>query len=606
MPVTAANKPVILLAFANDPADGINYLRNLPEEARQVRAALEYAEAQGLCEFELRYNATLDDILGAFQHPKLKGRIAVFHYGGHADSYELLFQSSPGSLQRIDARGFASFLAEQRSLQLVFLNACSTEPQVESLLAANVQVVIATSQEVDDSIAATLASSFYQNLAHGDSIGSAYRQAVAALRAQKGDDPALFYTAGGGPPPDAIATTAESTPAETTASAAPPVTAAAAGNGTGSVMQVSGAEAAGSAAGGYWPWMLRTRPGAETAIEWSLPLAAGDPLFGLPPLPARPLPDSPYQRALDYYTRDMAELFFGRSRQVRDLYQRVTAAGRSSVILYYGQSGVGKSSLLDAGLAPRLEATHLVAYARRDRSLGLLGTLRTQLAAADAQKTLVEAWLAAEQQAGKPVVLILDQVEEVFTRRNPDQPRELEEFAEALRSIDAAPAAPLGSKPAGVLLLGFRKERLAELESALRQESIDFAKVFLAPLDVEGIQETFWGPVRSERLAAKYGLTVEDQLPEIVAHDLTADPDSPVAPTLNILLRKLWAAATAQNASAPHFSVTLYEQLRRDGILLDDFLRQQIATLAQEQPDSVSSGFVTRPVGPAYDRPGHG
>ena len=30
----AAVKPVILLAFANDPADGINYLRNLPEEER--------------------------------------------------------------------------------------------------------------------------------------------------------------------------------------------------------------------------------------------------------------------------------------------------------------------------------------------------------------------------------------------------------------------------------------------------------------------------------------------------------------------------------------------------------------------------------------------
>ena len=345
--------------------------------------------------------------------------------------------------------------------------------------------------------------------------------------------------------------------------------------------------------------MLRTRPGAEGALEWSLPLAAGDPLFGLPPLPPKPLPDSPYQRALDYYTRDLAELFFGRSREIRDLYQRVTAAGRSRVILYYGQSGVGKSSLLDAGLAPRLEATHAVSYARRDRALGLLGTLRKQLAITDAAQGLIDstAWLAAEQHARKPLVLILDQVEEVFTRRNPDQPHELEEFAAALRSVDApATAVPEGgaaTRPAGVLLLGFRKERLAEIESALRSESIDFAKVFLAPLDEEGIQDAFWGPVHNERLAAKYGLTIEDQLPAIVAHDLTADPDSPVAPTLNILLRKLWAAATTQNASAPHFSVTLYEQLRRDGILLDDFLRQQTATLAEEYPDAVASGFVT-------------
>jgi WD40 repeat protein len=98
--------------------------------------------------------------------------------------------------------------------------------------------------------------------------------------------------------------------------------------------------------------------------------------------------------------------------------------------------------------------------------------------------------------------------------------------------------------------------------------------------------------VRSPRLAAKYGLSVDADLPQIVAQDLTADPDSPVAPTLNILLRKLWTAATAANNSAPHFSVTLYEQLRREGILLDDFLRQQIATLDQEQPGAVRSGFL--------------
>ena len=45
----------------------------------------------------------------------------------------------------------------------------------------------------------------------------------------------------------------------------------------------------------------------------------------------------------------------------------------------------------------------------------------------------------------------------------------------------------------------------------------------------------------------------------------------------------------ARRISASH----LYEQLRRDGILLDDFLRQQTATLAQEHPDAVASGFVT-------------
>ena len=169
----------------------------------------------------------------------------------------------------------------------------------------------------------------------------------------------------------------------------------------------------------------------------------------------------------------------------------------------------------------------------------------------------------------------------------PNSPRELQEFAEALRSIDGG-----SNKPQGVLLLGFRKEHLAEIVSALREQSVAFVGQYLAPLDGDGIQEVLWGPTRTERLHAKYGLRVDEGLPVMVAHDLTADPESPVAPTLNILLRKLWAAATAEAASTPHFSVSLYQRLRRDGILLEDFLRQQSATIAQEQPVFVASGLL--------------
>ena len=41
-------KPVILLTFANDRLEGVGYLRNLPEEARRLRAAVEPAESAGL------------------------------------------------------------------------------------------------------------------------------------------------------------------------------------------------------------------------------------------------------------------------------------------------------------------------------------------------------------------------------------------------------------------------------------------------------------------------------------------------------------------------------------------------------------------------------
>ncbi|MCB0126472.1 MAG: hypothetical protein KDE58_29650, partial [Caldilineaceae bacterium] len=78
-------RPIIFLAFANDRSDGIGYLRNLPDEARRIHAALEPARAAGLCEVVVRQNATLADILAVFQHADYRHRIALWHYAGHAN-----------------------------------------------------------------------------------------------------------------------------------------------------------------------------------------------------------------------------------------------------------------------------------------------------------------------------------------------------------------------------------------------------------------------------------------------------------------------------------------------------------------------------------------
>ena len=89
-------RPIIFLAFANDRTDGIGYLRNLPDEARRIHAALEPVHVAGLCDVVVRQNATLEDILAVFQHPAYRNRIALFHYAGHANGYQLLLESAAG------------------------------------------------------------------------------------------------------------------------------------------------------------------------------------------------------------------------------------------------------------------------------------------------------------------------------------------------------------------------------------------------------------------------------------------------------------------------------------------------------------------------------
>jgi len=153
------NKPVIFLAFANDRDDTVRYLRNLPAELRQIREVLESAKSAGVCNVVERANATAKDILDVFQHPDYRNRIAIFHYGGHANGYQLLLESPEGKTQLADTGGLAEFLAQQNGLQLVFLNGCSTQQQVQGLQKAGIPSIIATSQDIDDAVATTFATS---------------------------------------------------------------------------------------------------------------------------------------------------------------------------------------------------------------------------------------------------------------------------------------------------------------------------------------------------------------------------------------------------------------------------------------------------------------
>ena len=539
---TAAAKPVLFLAFANDRDDRARYLRNLPEERRRIRESLEDAEDAGLCEVIRTANATLDVIFDTFQDPDYRDRIAVFHYGGHASGYRLLLESEEGHHAFAHAEGLAKFLGQQRGLQLVFLNGCSTQPQVEGLLRANVPAVIATSESIEDTMAMELSARFYAGLGGGASIETAYNEAVAAVQTRRGSNPEDFYRR-----------TRDMGVAEEHA--------------------------------GRWPWAMYVKEGAEIIKAWSLPQATGDPLFGLPPLPTRDLPPSPF-RHLRWFTRDEAALFFGRGREIRALYERVTAPEGTPILLLYGQSGVGKSSLLDAGLLPRLEEAHQVRYLRRDAQAGLRGTLASRFETTGDDDALLAAWRAIEKEAARPVVVVLDQVEEVFTRQHPEHAaRELDAFLQTVQALFNDP----DRRPQGKLILSFRKEWLSEIESAFETARLFYARFFLQRLDRDGTIEAIEGVARTPRLQQHYNLTIDDGLAEVIADDLLEDLDSPLAPTLQILLTKMWDEV--KNAER-RCDVPLYQSLKQRGILLADFLDEQLATLRAAHPDAVDSGLV--------------
>ena len=338
-----------------------------------------------------------------------------------------------------------------------------------------------------------------------------------------------------------------------------------------------------------------------------LPLV--DPYRGLPGLPHRDLPGAPF-RYLERYTEADAEIFFGRGRSLRKLYSSLMSDDAPPAVLLFGGTGVGKSSFLDAGLVPRLRAHREPLYVRRDADNGLAATLTAALEHALGQAAATAApvdpvtmgeppkpparpaglWRALEQARGKPVIVLLDQVEEAYTRpRAGGGDAELDELATWLTAMLGDPA----TRPRGRIVLSFRKEWLAEIRARLSGRSLSFSETFLHRLGAAGvdeIDEIVLGPESTDRIRKKWQIEVSRDLPAAIRNDLLSDAESPVAPTLQIVMSRMFDAV--KDSDDRSLSVALYLKLKTAGLLFRDFIPQQIQLLSPQHAPLVASGLV--------------
>ncbi|MBL0112495.1 MAG: CHAT domain-containing protein [Saprospiraceae bacterium] len=593
-------KPVIFLAFANNKVDNAQYLRNLSLEQRGIRTALSEAVSKGLCEVIERSSSTISDIIDVFQDPIYGPRISIFHYGGHADGFSLLLESEDGSKALTHKEGLVPFFARQENLKLIFLNGCSSEGQATDLLKSGIPAVIGTTASINDEIATSLATRFYSSLGDGSSIEKAWADATDEVKIK---------------------------------------------NGTGNTRAL------------YWPgkqevndrfpWVIQFKPGAEIIKEWNLPDISGNPLYGLPVIPqSYNLPESPFLY-LNRYERKHAEVFFGRSYYVRSLFSSVADSQGPPIILLCGQSGTGKSSLLEAGLQPRLESRYEIIYLRRNGAIGLSATLfnaliekcgfKPEVSVITETKSFSEldnlkqfvanlsdsikselqpiieklssssknnvpvttiqdqkpsslpaAWHLVEQKLGKPLLVILDQLEEAYTRPNTSLGNEMNQLFLHLKAVFGNPA----SLPKGKILLSYRKEYQPEIEEYCKKYELSRSKVFIEHISKNDIVKLFQEFMTSPRLMSRYHLTVENGLPELIAEDLAADKEAPVAPVLQILLTKMWKKAVDLHPEAPVFTHELYHELKEQGLAMDEFLQNQMQAIKKKLPEAHDLGFV--------------
>lgn len=166
-------KPVVFLTFANAAEQG--YLNQLKKESGLLRDLFLPLHQKG--EIELVREESLDST----ELPKLfnqyKGRICIFHYGGHAGGRRLSLEDGQGHFE-----GLAELLSLQTGLNLVFLNGCSTQGQAKPYLEAGIPVVLATSRSIPDEEATFFAEHFYHALLNQHTIREAFKSASGALR----------------------------------------------------------------------------------------------------------------------------------------------------------------------------------------------------------------------------------------------------------------------------------------------------------------------------------------------------------------------------------------------------------------------------------------
>ena len=289
---------------------------------------------------------------------------------------------------------------------------------------------------------------------------------------------------------------------------------------------------------------------------------------------------SPF-KLLDAYTADDLAIFFGRDAEIEQLYKLIH---QSDLLLVYGRSGTGKTSLVQCGLAGRFKATdRFEILVRRQENLNaaLARELRRVAAADDGtplpdETSVPDAVYSIYMDRLRPIHLIFDQFEELLLLGTKE---EQEQFFATLVAL-------LKRKLRCKVILVMREEFLAMLD----------------PFETT-LPGLFANRCRIERMTRK---NLEDviirtakAIPVVLAegHETAAQilenlGTGPQLSYLQVYLDRLYRRATEAGPDrAPASPVVFSADLVRDTGALDDVL----ASFLDEQVKAVQAGVAATP-----------
>lgn len=308
---------------------------------------------------------------------------------------------------------------------------------------------------------------------------------------------------------------------------------------------------------------------------------------------ARP---SPYRGILPFRYADR-ENFFGREREISELVAKIL---NYRLVVLFGDSGAGKSSLINAGVVPRLESEGFQPERLRVRPFKENPFLVERIASGRQDSRFLPSVFAEFAQGGssdsREVYCSLEQFEKALSHADPERPLVLvlDQFEELFTLFEAADRDLRGRILAFIANAANRKDLAAKIVLGIREDflgkleliSKEYPQVFdrrvrLDLLGPEAAKRAVVGPFeRKGGFPAEISAETADAIIEEFGH---ATDQVGIHPTqLQIVCSRLW-----NEYSEKHPVVTRDHFLAMKGVkgILEGFLESTVAALSPGQKD---------------------
>jgi len=317
---------------------------------------------------------------------------------------------------------------------------------------------------------------------------------------------------------------------------------------------------------------------------------------------------SPFPGLLSFEASDAA-IFFGRDDDVLRAIERINARrvqGGAKLVAILGGSGSGKSSLLKAGILPRIardKANFLVAPSfrpGRDPIRGLLSALHSidlsltradldAIASREDALKLVDRLRLAGKAPQATLVIAIDQAEEAFTFATKDVQKQFFILLSRLLGSDQPPAGAEGPTPAddhpSLCVLTLRADHLPDLQTA-EGLAVEFEEFSLKPMPIDRLGQIVRGPAKIA------GLNVDEGLIAALMRDAKTQDGLPL---VAFVLRRLYDRHRADGVlTQAHYEAMRDGKLSPLEVAVRDAATEAMAKAkpTHEQLDALREAFV--------------